>query len=230
MSAGANNVAKISSGFKVGGKVLGAAGGALSIGLGVYDLCSDPNEKCKACDGHMTQEFCRRQCIACWTEEDNCVISLNSNRSTNDKYCALICEGCYTGGAFDGRTRDCYICHKTSNLIPVHKELNNVHPALKTSATKKTGAGLGIASGILAIPAIFLTGPIGIGVAVTSIAVGAGSAGTQLLADNDPNCKSCSNDVKTEGCKSVCRTCGEIGDKNTGHEKKCSWICQPCNS
>ena len=42
-STGADKVAKAASGFKVGGKVLGAAGGALSIGMGVYDLCSDPN-------------------------------------------------------------------------------------------------------------------------------------------------------------------------------------------
>ena len=42
-TTGADKLAKVSSGLKVGGKVLGAAGGALSIGLGVYDLCSDPN-------------------------------------------------------------------------------------------------------------------------------------------------------------------------------------------
>ena len=42
-STGADKVAKVASGFKVGGKVLGVAGGALSIGMGVYDLCSDPN-------------------------------------------------------------------------------------------------------------------------------------------------------------------------------------------
>ena len=92
----------------------------------------------------------------------------------------------------DGNTRECYICNKKEDLIPVHKELIDVHQALKTSATKNTGAGLGIASGVLAIPAAFATGPIGIAVLVgTSIALGLSSAVTQACADNDPNCKSC---------------------------------------
>ena len=211
--------------------MLGAAGGALSVGMGVYDLCADPNEKCKACERNMTKEFCRRQCIACWTsEEDNCLVSLTSNLSTNDKHCALICEECYTGGALDGNPRDCRICHQRSDdLIPVHKELDIVHPSVKNGATKKTGASLGIVSGVLAAPAMFLAGPVGIGLAVGSAILGAGSAGTQLCGDNDPNCEVCLKDVKTEGCKSVCRTCGLIGDKGTGgHEKKCAWICVKC--
>ena len=92
----------------------------------------------------------------------------------------------------DGNTRECYICNKKEDLIPVHKELIDVHQALKTSATKNTGAGLGIASGALAIPAAFATGPIGIAVLIgSSIALGVGSAATQVCGDNDPNCKSC---------------------------------------
>ena len=130
----------------------------------------------------------------------------------------------------DGNPRDCYICHQPYNLIPLHKELEKVHPALKIGAAKKTGAGLGIASGALAVPAMFATGPVGVGLVIGSIIFGASSAGTQIIADNDPDCKSCRRDVKTEGCKSVCRSCGEIGDKGTGYWKKCAWICRQCQS
>ena len=92
MTKGSDSMAKVASRLKVGGKVLGVVGGVFSIGMGIYDLCADPNDKCKDCDGYMTQDYCKRQCIACWTSEtDNCQVSLTSNVGTKEKHCDVIC-------------------------------------------------------------------------------------------------------------------------------------------
>ena len=179
----------------------------------------------------MTQDFCKRQCIACWTKEDNSVVPMHSNKvtSTSDKRCAVICMSCDTGGIIVGNPKQCYYCFEiTGDMIPAHRELEDVHPNLKNSATSNASAGMGIAGGVLAGIAVFCSGPVGWAVAGTSLAVGGASAATSVAADNDPNCKRCNKDVKTKGCQALCRACGKIGDVNGGHSIKCAWIHPEC--
>ena len=214
---------------KVGGKAFGVLGGALSVGTGIYELAKNPNETCKDCSRNLTEDFCKRQCIACWTTGDNCIVPTYSNKATNDKMCAVICMSCNTGGAIVGNPMQCYYCFGvTGDMVPAHRELDAVHPSLKNSATSNTSAGLGIAGGVLAGVAVFFSGPIGWAVAGTSLAVGGASAATSVVADNDPNCRRCNKDVKTKGCQSLCRACGKLGDLNAGHPIKCAWIHPEC--
>lgn len=127
----------------------------------------------------MAIDFCKRQCVACWTRNDPSIVPMNSNVVSRGKRCAVICRSCNDNSDIVGNPRSCFICFgEEGDLRPAHRELYDVHPRLKNSATQNTGAGLGVASGALALPACILSGPIGWAVLGSSIAIGAASATT----------------------------------------------------
>ena len=127
----------------------------------------------------MAIDFCKRQCVACWTRDDPCVVPMNSNVVSSGKRCAVICRSCLTNSDIVGNPKQCFICDGvTGEMRPAHRELYDVHPYLKNSATHNTGAGLGVGGGVLAVPACLLSGPIGWAVLGTSLAVGIAGATT----------------------------------------------------
>ena len=46
--------------MRIGGKALGRAAAVASIGIGIYDLVTDPNAKCGDCKNPIYKDFCKR--------------------------------------------------------------------------------------------------------------------------------------------------------------------------
>ena len=73
------------------GKGVGIAGAGLGIGLGVWELCKDPNEKCRDCKKQKTANFCKRICVRCSNRAESVFVEIDTNKGKDSTGCQIIC-------------------------------------------------------------------------------------------------------------------------------------------